>query len=97
MGTPVIVATETPANGLVVRWRRGTEDFALLSASRYGVEIHGPAHVDDDLKQWITDAERAHEDLKAGRRAEARALATHESDPKFGDLVPVKTPVTRED
>lgn len=86
---PVISATHTIGDGLVVRWRRTAEGETVVSASRSAVMIHGTVTVDDDtLRQWIADAEHARELLRSGRTAEARALATHEYD--RGSLVPVK-------
>jgi hypothetical protein len=87
---PVISATHTIGDGLVVRWRHTTEGEAVVSASRNGVMIHGSVFVSDELKQWIADAEHARELIRAGREDEAKALATHKYDrPFFGDLVPI--------
>src|SRR5580704_10481698 len=86
---PVITADPTVCNGLVVRWRHSTGDRAVLSASRDGVMIHGSTFLNAVLRRWIFDAERASEAIRAGREADAKAMATHEYDRAFGgDLVP---------
>jgi hypothetical protein len=87
---PVVTADPTVGNGLVIRWRHSTEDRAVLSASRDGVMIHGGVFINNVIRQWIFDAERACEAIRAGREDDAKAMATHEWDRAFcGDLVPV--------
>lgn len=87
---PVVTATPTIMSGLVVRWHAVVNGDALLSASRSCVMIHGDVDL-ARIEPWLDDARRAHEALKAGRRDEAAALATHTYDRPFGrDLIPIK-------
>lgn len=86
----VVTADPTIMDGLVVRWRATTEGPTLLSASRDRVMVHGDVTL-SRIEPWLADARRAHEALKAGRRDEAEALATH----RFGrllsdDLIPIE-------
>ncbi|HLK00293.1 MAG TPA: hypothetical protein VKU39_10355 [Streptosporangiaceae bacterium] len=88
MTEPVVVATQTVMSGLVVRWYRNIADAEthaeLISASRDGVLISGDVYLHDLPDEWIADAKRAHEALKADRREEARGLATHRHTKVFG-------------
>lgn len=78
-------------DGLVIRWRYTPEGPAVVSASRNGVMIHGDVAFNEVTQAWIADAQIARDHLVAGRRALAKAMATHEYDrPFFGDLVPIK-------
>jgi hypothetical protein len=87
---PVVTATPTIMSGLIVRWRAVVNGEALLSASRSCVMIHGDVDL-ARIEPWLDDARRAHEALRADRRDEARALATHEHARFFsGELVPIE-------
>lgn len=87
---PVVTATPTIMSGLVIRWRAVVNGDALLSASRACVMIHGDVDL-ARIEPWLDDARRAHEALKADRRDEARALATHEHARFLSDeLVPIE-------
>lgn len=87
---PVITATPTIMDGLVVCWRASVHGPSLLSASRDHLMIHGTVDL-ATIAPWLDDARRVHEALKAGRGDEAAALATHEYDRPFGhDLVPIE-------
>jgi len=92
MNEPVISATHTIGDGLVVRWRYTTEGGAVVSASRNAVMVHGTVTVTDELLQWIGAAQYARDLIRAGHLDEVKAMATHEYDRAFfGDLVPVGT------
>lgn len=91
MSDPVVCATQTVCDGLVVRWHRTLKGEPVVSASRNAVMVHGSVTVDDDLKLWILAAEDARELIRAGRLDEVRSLATHAYAGLFSvDLVPVE-------
>lgn len=92
MNEPVISATHTIGDGLVVRWRYSPEGPAVLSASRNAVMIHGTVIVTDEFLQWVGAAQYARDLIRSGREDEVKAMATHEYDRAFfGDLVPAGT------
>ena len=89
---PIVTATPTIQSGLVLRWRVVANGDPFLSASRDCVMIHGDVKL-ATIEPWLDDARRAHELLRADRRAEARAMATHEHTGPFrDDLVPINRP-----
>jgi len=98
---PVVVATPTVMDGLVLRWYRAADDWErsteTISASRNGVSIHC-AYLHQVPDRWLEAAQEAHRLMDAGRYAQARRLATHEPTPLFGgELRPVATEVSTED
>lgn len=94
MSAPVVTATHTIMDGLVLRWYASLAAAEYggrecLSASRNGVMIHGNVYLHDLPDEWVEAARRAHELLRAGKDAEARKLATHEAKGFTGDLVAI--------
>jgi hypothetical protein len=84
----VVTGVQTMMDGLVLRWyrtvREAEELTAKLSASRNGVMIHGSVYLHDLPDEWLEEAQRAHELLKAAKRDAAMALATHRPRSLFG-------------
>lgn len=93
---PVVIATPTVMDGLVLRWFRDEDAAAygseVLSASRNGVMIHGDQYLHDLPEQWVSDAKHATEAIRAGHEAEARALVTHQRGYGIRSIVPVSQP-----
>jgi len=94
---PVIVATATVMDGLVLRWYRTTDDWndrtAAVSASRNGVCIH-TVYLHQVPPGWLEDANRAWQLIASGRVAQARReMATHEPTRLIGgELRPAAAP-----
>lgn len=92
----VVVATNLPMQGVVLRWYRNLDvaryfDAAVVTVSRSGVQLNGGSYLHDIPAAWIADAQRAVEMLQHGQPDRAAGFATHEPGKAFrGELVEVK-------
>jgi hypothetical protein len=92
--TPVVVATPTATDGLVLRWYRDEAAWKrsaeLCSASRNGVSIYAE-YLHEVPVGWLEAAQEAHRLMEAGRYDQAReTVATHRPTRLLGgELEPI--------
>jgi hypothetical protein len=90
---PVVVATPTTMDCLVLRWYHTADAWQwqgeVCSASRNGVSIHCE-YLHQVPAGWLDAAQEAHRLMAAGRTAQAKSMASHEPTRLFGgDLEPI--------
>jgi hypothetical protein len=96
MSNPVVVATPTVMDGMVVRWYRSmaaAEDHrASLSASSRRVSVH-----DDDYQtlpqEWVRLAMDVHHQLARDPKANVEHVATHRAHLGRRELTPIRAEV----
>jgi hypothetical protein len=91
--TPVVVATPTIMDGVVLRWYHTADAWKwqgeVCSASRNGVSIHCE-YLHEVPAGWLEDAQEAHRLMEAGRDDQAREMATHRPTRLLGgELEPI--------